>query len=111
MILFSLMLGCVPEQNNDGFGIVGTNPDRDIDTAEDVADTNTGDVSPDDSGGGTALEDPFAADSSSVCGDRTVGTDIGDCAVNFGLIDREGEVVQLHSYAGSVLFLDLSGFG
>ena len=57
------------------------------------------------------LEDPFAADSSAVCGDRTVGTDIGDCATNFGLIDRNGEVVELHSYAGSVLFLDLSGFG
>ena len=111
MILFSLMFGCVPEQNNDGFGIVGSNPDRNFDTAEEVVDTNTEDTSVEESNDDALLENPFAADSSSVCGDRTVGTDIGDCAVNFGLIDRQGEVVQLHSYAGSVLFLDLSGFG
>ena len=110
MILFSLMLGCVPEQNNDGFGIAGSSPDRNLDTADDVVgdteDTSTGDSTDD-----AVLENPFAADSSSVCGDRNVGADIGDCAVNFGLIDRDGEVVQLHSYAGSVVFLDLSGFG
>ena len=111
MIFFSLMFGCVPEQNNDGFGIVGSNPGRDLDTAEEVVDTTTEDTSVEESDDEALLENPFAADSSSVCGDRTVGTGIGDCAVNFGLIDRDGEVVQLHSYAGSVLFLDLSGFG
>ena len=111
MILFSLMFGCVPEQTNDGFGIAGSNPDRNIDTAEEVADTNTEDTSPDGPSDDAVLENPFATDSTSVCGDRTVGSDIGDCAVNFGLVDRDGEVVQLHSYAGSVLFLDLSGFG
>lgn len=109
MFLFSLLLGCVPEQNNDGFGIVNTSPDRTLDTSEEVVDDT--DTSVEDPGDDAVLENPFAADSSSVCGDRTVGTDIGDCAVNFGLIDRDGEVVELHSYAGSVLFLDLSGFG
>ena len=111
MTLLSLIFGCVPEQNNDGFGIVNTSPDRDLDTAEDVVDTNTEDTSTDGPNDDALLEDPFAADSSAVCGDRNVGTDIGDCATNFGLIDRNGEVVELHSYAGSVLFLDLSGFG
>ena len=110
MFLFSLMLGCAPEQNNDGFGIASSNPDRNLDTAEDVAE-DTQDTSTDDLTDDAVLENPFAADSSSVCGDRTIGSDIGDCAVNFGLIDRNGEVVQLHSYAGSVVFLDLSGFG
>ena len=44
MFLFSLMLGCVPEQNNDGFGIVNTSSDRTLDTSEEVAgelDTST----------------------------------------------------------------------
>ena len=110
MFLLSMVFGCVPEQNNDGFGIASSSPDRNFDTAEDVP-VNTEDTSADESTGDAVLENPFATDSSSVCGDRTVGAEIGDCAVNFGLIDRDGEVVQLHSYAGSVIFLDLSGFG
>ena len=109
MFLFSLMLGCVPEQNNDGFGIVNTSPDRTLDTSEEVVDDS--DTSSEEPPDDDMLENPFAVDSSTVCGDRTVGTDVGDCAVNFGLIDRTGEMVQLHSYSGSVVFLDLSGFG
>ena len=109
MMLFSLIFACVPEQTNDGFGMVNTTPDRTLDTSEE--DDNSSDTIGDGADGDAVLEKPFATESGSVCGDRTVGTEVGDCAVNFGLIDRNGEVIELHSYVGSVLFLDLSGFG
>ena len=109
MILVSLMFGCIPEKKTDDFGMVNAPPDRTVDTSEEGE--NSIDTSVEQSDGDALLENPFATDSGSICGTRTVGTEVGDCAVNFGLIDRDGEVVELHSYAGSVLFLDLSGFG
>ena len=112
MIVFSLLLGCVPEKNNDGFGIVGSAPEQTLDTSEEVKEEENepaDDLSEDPED--LAVNNPLYFESGTVCGNRTVGTDIGDCASNFGLLDRNGEVVQLHTYAGSVIFLDLSGFG
>ena len=105
----SFLVGCSPPQNNDGFGIASSVSDQAIDTA-----TNTEggeETSTDDTVNEDGPESPFSVDSSSVCGDRIVGTSIGDCAVNFTLGDRESEMIDLHSFAGDVIFLDLSSFG
>ena len=109
MYLIVLIAACVSEPQNDGFGIVGSVPDQSLDTAEKVEDGV--DTSVNDTENNDALEDPFAVDSNPICGTRNIGTSVGDCAENFALIDRDFEMVELHSFAGSVLFLDLSGFG
>ena len=108
MSLIGLLMGCISESKNDGFGIVSSVADQSLDTSdkENEEQLDTSDENVDDD-----LENPFSVDSSLVCGTRNIGTSVGDCAVNFTLINREFEQVELHSFVGSVIFLDLSGFG
>ena len=48
--------------------------------------------------------------SSEICVGRDTGTELGQCAVNFALPDRSGEMITLHTFYGDVIFLDLSAF-
>ena len=45
------------------------------------------------------------------CAGREVGTEIGQCAENFTLVNADGEEVSLYDFYGQVVVLDLSGFG
>ena len=58
-ILFAAV--CVPEQNNDAFGIVNTSPDRTLDTSEEVDGWHQIHRSK-PCATDAVLEDPFAAD-------------------------------------------------
>ena len=107
MILFPLVFGCVPEKNNNQFGVVSSASEQQIDTEEAASESD--DSSAEDSGNQPSSS-PFSVDSSLVCGDRTVGTEVGDCALNFALVNQDSELVELHSFVGSVVFLDLSDF-
>ena len=50
------------------------------------------------------------SDDSTLCGDRDRGVAIGDCALDFSLLDDSGQLVSLHEFFGQVIFLDLSSF-
>lgn len=106
MILFPLLFGCVQQETNNQFG-VATSPSEerpDNEAAPEPEDSSAEDLD-------TALNSTaFSVDNSVVCGDRTVGTEVGDCALNFALLNQNSELVELHSFVGSVIFLDLSDF-
>ena len=107
MILFSLIFGCISQEDDSHFGVVSSNSEQRFDTEEDVSeqeDSSTEDA--DDQPDST----PFSVDSDLVCGDRAVGTEVGDCAQNFALLNQDSELVELHSFRDSVIFLDLSDF-
>ena len=107
MILFSLMFGCIPQEDDNQFGIASSTSEQNLDTEEAASEPE--DSSTEDSD--TQLDStPFSVDNSVVCGDRTVGTEVGDCALNFALLNQDAELVELHSFVGSVIFLDLSDF-
>ena len=107
MILFSLMFGCIPQEDDNQFGIASSASEQNLDTEEAASEPE--DSSTEDSD--TQLDStPFSVDNSVVCGDRTVGTEVGDCALNFALLNQDAELVELHSFVGSVIFLDLSDF-
>ena len=107
MILFPLIFGCIPQKDNNQFGVASSTSEQEFDIEEDASepeDSSTDDSdTPQDS-------NPFSVDSSLVCGDRTVGTEVGDCALNFVLRNQDSELVELHSFIDSVVFLDLSDF-
>lgn len=107
MILFPLIFGCIPQKDNNQFGFVSSASEQKFDTEED---TSESEESATEDSGNPPLSSPFSVDSSSVCDDRTVGTEVGDCALNFTLINRDSEMVELHSFVDSVVFLDLSDF-
>lgn len=107
MILLPLMIGCIQQDNKTQFGVAPSGTEQNFEPEEDASaleDSSTEDTAsqPDSS--------PFSVDSSIVCGNRTVGTEIGNCALNFALLNQNSEMVELHSFAGSVIFLDLSDF-
>ena len=107
MILFPLIFGCIPQEEDNEFGVVSPAFEQEFDAEEDAsepedASTEDSDTQPDSS--------PFSVDNSTVCDDRTVGTEVGDCALNFALLNQDSELVALHSFVGSVVFLDLSDF-
>ena len=56
----------------------------------------------------TGVSDTPASD---VCAGRQTGTDIGMCAQNFELPDKNQELVTLHQFSGDVIFIDLSSPG
>ena len=68
-------------------------------------DATGGTVGGDETGGttGGGVVDP--------CAGREVGTEIGQCAENFTLMDADGVEVSLYDFYGQVIVLDLSGFG
>ena len=107
MTLFPLMFGCTPQEDDTEFGVVTPASEQKFDAEEDASEPadssiENSDTQPDSS--------PFSVDSSAVCGDRTVGTEVGDCALNFALLNQDSELVELHSFVGSVVFLDLIDF-
>jgi hypothetical protein len=72
---------------------------------------DTSEIDEVDSGGVIGdSSNPFDVDSQEICQDRNVGTSIGDCARNFVLSDREEQLIELHDYKDTVVFLDLSSF-
>ena len=71
-----------------------------------VADTSTPEQSQ-DSGENSAQPAPL---DNSLCDGRSLGTKVNDCALNFELPDKTGQLVQLHQFAGDIIFLDLSSF-
>jgi hypothetical protein len=77
-------------------------------TPTDTAETDT---TPTDTAGGGDTADT-AGDTAEVgpCAGREEGTTVGMCPVNFSLLDADGTVHELHSYAGRVLLVDFSGF-
>ena len=107
MILFPLLFGCIPQKYNNQFGVASSTSEQEFDIEEDASEPE--DSSTDDS---DTQQDssPFSVDNSVVCGDRTIGTEVGDCALNFALLNQDSELVELHSFVGSVVFLDLSDF-
>ena len=107
MFLFPLYFACIPQEDDNQFGIVSSTSEQNFDTEENASELD--DSSIEDSG---AQQDstPFSVDSSVVCGDRTVGTEVGDCALNFALLNQDFQLIELHSFFGSVVFLDLSDF-
>ena len=107
MILFPLIFGCIPQEDGNQFGVASSASEQNFDTEE--ANSELEDSSAEESD--TPLDStPFSVDSSVVCGNRTVGTEVGDCALNFALLNQDAELVDLHSFVGSVVFLDLSDF-
>lgn len=60
-------------------------------------------------GGTTSSGTPTGTSSTAdPCAGRTVGTSVGDCALDFTLIDRDGVSYTLSDYAGSVIVVDFS---
>ena len=107
MILIPLIFGCIPQEDDNEFGVVSPASEQEFDAEDDASEpadssTENSDTQPDSS--------PFYVDNSTVCGDRAVGTEVGDCALNFALLNQDSELVELHSFVGSVIFLDLSDF-
>ena len=103
MILFPLIFGCIPQEDDNEFGVVSPVSEQEFDASEPAdSSTENSDTQPDSS--------PFSVDNSAVCDGRTVGTEVGDCALNFALLNQDSELVELHSFVGSVVFLDLSDF-
>ena len=81
-------------------------PEEEQDTDVQTPENSNGDQSePEDTD--TAQTEPT---DSGVCDDTLAGTNVGDCATNFTLLDRNQEQVQLHDFHGEVIFLDLSSF-
>ena len=105
--MFSLIFGCISQEEDSQFGVVSSDSEEIFEPEEDVSEqedssTEELDNQPDST--------PFSVDSDLVCGDRAVGTDVGDCARNFALLNQDSELVELHSFRDSVIFLDLSDF-
>ena len=106
MMLFPLIFGCLQQETNNQFGVTASSSEQRFENedASEPEDSSAEDLD-------TALNSTaFSVDNSVVCGDRTVGTEIGDCALNFALLNQNSELVELHSFVGSVIFLDLSDF-
>ena len=111
MILASLfMTGCLTKTEKFQFEITADlsqeepkNEDTESDI-EEVQDRGSTESDVSDPEGQADITD------SGICEDAISGTDIGDCATNFTLLDRNQESVQLHDFYGQVIFLDLSSF-
>ena len=125
LALIGLLGGCDGDKVKDA----GSLPQETEETVEAVADSgsidteDSGSIDTEDSGstdtgstdtGSTDTEDSGSTDTGSTdtdpCEGRTVGIDVGDCAMNFALVDADGTTHDLHRYAGQVLLLDFSGF-
>lgn len=96
LALLGLLIGC----DDDKAEGAGSPPQETTETVADSGSTDTG--STDTADTGSTDTDP--------CEGKTVGIDVGDCALNFALVDADGTTHELHSYAGQVLLLDFSGF-
>ena len=49
-------------------------------------------------------------DPAELCDSESTGTEIGECASNFALMNESDSLVELYDYQGDVIFLDLSSF-
>ncbi len=115
LALLGLLVGC----DDDKAEGAGSPPQETTETVADSGSTDTADSGSTDTkdSGSTDTADSGStdtADSGSTdtdpCEGKTVGVDVGDCALNFALVDADGTTHELHSYAGQVLLLDFSGF-
>ena len=109
-LVLSFILSCVQTETANSFGVVTTQPEQSSVATPDSGSQDSA-VEERSEYPSSTPADPFAIDDTEVCGGRTVGIEVGNCAKNFHLIDRNEALVSLHSFAGSIIFLDLSGFG
>ncbi|MDG1478891.1 MAG: hypothetical protein P8R54_04835 [Myxococcota bacterium] len=114
LALLGLLIGC----DDDKAEGAGSPPQETTETVADSGSTDTGSTDTADTGstdtdtadtGSTDTADTGSTDTDP-CEGKTVGIDVGDCALNFALVDADGTTHELHSYAGQVLLLDFSGF-
>ena len=101
-VLLVFLMGCKTEKPDSLTVIYGDHASEETT----VADTSTPEQSQDSGENSTP---PVPLDNS-LCDGRSLGTKINDCAINFELPDKNGELVQLHQFAGDIIFLDLSSF-
>ena len=114
LALLGLLIGC----DDDKAEGAGSPPQETTETVADSGSTDTGSTDTADTDntdtGSTDTGSTDTADTGSTdtdpCEGKTVGIDVGDCALNFALVDADGTTHELHSYAGQVLLLDFSGF-
>ena len=104
LALLGLLIGC----DDDKAEGAGSPPQETTETVADSGSTDTGSTDTADTGS-TDTADTGSTDTDP-CEGKTVGIDVGDCALNFALVDADGTTHELHSYAGQVLLLDFSGF-
>ena len=101
-VLFVYLLACTSDKPDSLTVVYG-----DQESAEPtVADTSTPEQSQDSGENST----PPAPLDNSLCDGRSLGSKVNDCAINFELPDKNGRLVQLHQFAGDIIFLDLSSF-
>ena len=109
LALLGLLIGC----DDDKAEGAGSPPQETTETVADSGSTDTGSTDTADTDtadtGSTDTADTGSTDTDP-CEGKTVGIDVGDCALNFALVDADGTTHELHSYAGQVLLLDFSGF-
>ena len=85
------------------------------DTVVDSGDTDDTDDTtvPEDTGAddtGSDKTDDTAVVDTSPCEGREVGIQVGQCALDFTLLDQNGDYQTLYDYAGRAIMLDFSGF-
>ena len=115
-----LTVGCDDKDTEGAPPSVDTTPEdttpedtiADTDDADDTDDNDDTDTDPDDTGSGTdsGSTDDTAVVDAEPCEGRDVGILVGQCAVDFTLVDQNGDNQTLYDYAGQVVLLDFSGF-
>lgn len=115
--LIGLMLMGCDGKESEGEPPADTTPPADTETEETTADTKDTDdtIPPDDTGSdaedtGSDTADDTAVVESDPCEGREVGNEVGQCAIDFTLLDQNGDEQTLYDYAGKIVFLDFSGF-
>ena len=104
IFLMLQMLACTTETNELPPFASHTTDQQNSDDVPDFGDTeDSGEVKPD-----TGVPESPTTD---VCDGRQTGTEIGMCAQNFELLDKNQELVTLHQFSGDVIFIDLSSPG
>ena len=115
--LFLLLSGCAVETlqvvHEAGYQAESTEEQSPTSTPDESDDTTETQNSASDTADVTIPADETSTETStddSICAGRVTGTEVGDCAINFTLDDRNQEPVSLYDYAGQVIFIDSSSF-
>ena len=101
LISFLLVLtACTTEDPTFGNVPMGSGQDQD-----DLPPLDTDETQPD-------TDEPVVdtGDVGTPCEGKPTGTDIGLCAENFTLQDKDGQMVSLYDFYGDVIYLDLSAY-
>merc|ERR1711871_733197 len=112
--LFLFLWSCTTQKEyNFDYEVQDQNPQEDTDVSEVSNEPESQNDTEEPSQPETAEPEQAQEDSAVVevdCGPDSTGSDVGECAYNFALMNENDNMTALYDFYGDVVFLDLSSF-